>query len=433
MSEPVPTPQLVRGITRPHLAALAVNCVVGAGILGLPSKVYALLGGWSLPGWLIAAAVAGAIAACLAEVGSRFAETGGAYLYARHAFGPGVGFLTGWLSVVSRILGFASVCNLFVSYAGAVAPGLAGGAGRAGLVAGVVGGLCALLGFGIRHTAWAGSVATALKIGLLGTVVGCGLAFAPAVPPILQAPAPDLSAFGEAALLMLFAFAGFEAAAIPGGEVRDPKRDLPVALGIALAAITAIYVAVQYACIALVPDLATSERPLADLAMAALGPPAGTALAVGAMAMLTGTMLTQLLGTSRLLYAMSANGELPGVLAAIHPTRGTPLAAIAAVGAAGGLATLASTFVGAVAVTVSTRVLTYAVICLAVPVLRRRDSAQPASIRLPFGDAIAGFGFLASAGLLFAASRAELGMTAALGGAGLVIRQLRSRPLSQRG
>ena len=93
---------LVRGISRVHLVALSVNCIIGAGILGLPSRAFALSGAYSLAAWLVCGVLVGGIALCFAEVSSRYRESGGPYLYALRAFGPGVGFVTGWLTWLSR-------------------------------------------------------------------------------------------------------------------------------------------------------------------------------------------------------------------------------------------------------------------------------------------------------------------------------------------
>ena len=94
-------PGLLRGISRPLLVALIVNAIIGAGILGLPGRAYALAGSWSLLAWVLCAILMGAVALCFAEVGSRFTQTGGPYLYARVAFGPMVGFMVGWVTYLT--------------------------------------------------------------------------------------------------------------------------------------------------------------------------------------------------------------------------------------------------------------------------------------------------------------------------------------------
>src|SRR5947209_15989412 len=107
---------LIRGIRRWDFVALVVNAIIGAGIFGLPSKVYGLIGSYSLIAFLVCALVVILIILCFAEVGSRFDATGGPYLYAREAFGPLVGFEVGWLQWLARITAFAANANLLIEY-----------------------------------------------------------------------------------------------------------------------------------------------------------------------------------------------------------------------------------------------------------------------------------------------------------------------------
>src|SRR6202165_922496 len=109
---------LVRGIRKWDLVAVAINGIIGAGIFGLPAKVYALIGTYSLIAFIACAFVVLLIILCFAEVGSRFDETGGPYTYAREAFGPTVAFEVGWLIWLARLTAFAANCNLMVSYLG---------------------------------------------------------------------------------------------------------------------------------------------------------------------------------------------------------------------------------------------------------------------------------------------------------------------------
>src|SRR5437660_2123695 len=109
---------LVRGIRRWDLVAITINGIIGAGIFGLPAKVYNLIGSYSLIAFVACALVVTLIILCFAEVGSRFDETGGPYLYAREAFGPTVAFEIGWLIWLARLTAFAANCNLLVNYLG---------------------------------------------------------------------------------------------------------------------------------------------------------------------------------------------------------------------------------------------------------------------------------------------------------------------------
>jgi len=110
------TTNVVRAIGRWSLAALMVNIMVGSGIFGLPSKVASLTGKQSPIAFLMAAVGIAVIAACFAEVASRFRESGGPYLYTKVAFGPLVGLQTGWLNWLSRLASSAANANLLPDY-----------------------------------------------------------------------------------------------------------------------------------------------------------------------------------------------------------------------------------------------------------------------------------------------------------------------------
>ena len=105
---------LVRAIGRWSLAALMVNCIIGSGVFGLPSVLAGLLGRASVLAVILAAAAMGVIMACFAEVASRFAQTGGPYLYAREAFGRFMGIQVAWLVWFVRLTACAANANLFV-------------------------------------------------------------------------------------------------------------------------------------------------------------------------------------------------------------------------------------------------------------------------------------------------------------------------------
>src|SRR2546423_4971404 len=100
---------LVRGIRRWDLVAVTINGIIGAGIFGLPSKVYALIGSYSLIAFIACALVVMLIILCFAEVGSRFEQTGGPYLYAQQAFGSAVAFEVGWLIWLARLTAFGQL------------------------------------------------------------------------------------------------------------------------------------------------------------------------------------------------------------------------------------------------------------------------------------------------------------------------------------
>src|SRR5271168_1211999 len=123
-------PGLVRSIRKWDLVAVTINAVIGAGIFGLPSKIYNLVGNYSLAAFLLCGLFTATIVLCFAEVGSRFTGTGGPYLYAREAFGPRAGFTIGWLMWIARITAFAANTSILLGYLSLFFPPVATGAVR---------------------------------------------------------------------------------------------------------------------------------------------------------------------------------------------------------------------------------------------------------------------------------------------------------------
>jgi len=420
---PATRPQLVRGITRLHLVGLLINTTVGAGILGLPSKAYALVGSYSLFTWLLCATVVLGIALCLAEVSTRFRESGGPYLIAYTAFGPTLGFATGWLRLFTSVLAYATVCNLLLGYLPVVLPAAGTPGGRATVITAITGALAFVLVRGVRQTAW---VSTAISVGkmvlLAGFVVLAAFYFQPS--RVTWTPVPGAGEFAAASLLSIFAFFGFEAGSISCGELADPDRDQPIAIFTSVGVTTLLYVLLQFACIGTLGSLATSTRPVADAATAMVGDAGGVVITAGAVVLLLGVLVSLMLGASRTLFAMAEREQMPRALARVHPRFRTPVAAIGIACLAAWASTLASTFTTAISIAVGTRVLSYIVVCAALPALRRRRDVAPARFRLPAGDLVAALSIIASLALIAAARLAELVELTALVVAGLVAQRL---------
>src|SRR6202165_1926447 len=206
---PKPSPEgLIRGIRHWDLVAITINGIIGAGIFGLPAKVYNLIGSYSLIAFVVCALVVTMIVLCFAEVGSRFDETGGPYLYAREAFGPTVAFEVGWLIWLARLTAFAANCNLMVSYLAYFWPGATAPPQRAIIIPVVVISLAAINFIGVRQAAIASDFFTIGKLIPLLIFIAAGLFF---LKPQAFAfgPRPSTGAFSQSVLLLIFAFIGF--------------------------------------------------------------------------------------------------------------------------------------------------------------------------------------------------------------------------------
>jgi amino acid transporter len=384
----VPSGALLRVLRRRDVVALAINAIIGAGIFGLPSELFARTGTWSLVAFGVCGAAVTLIVVCFAEVGSRYSGTGGPYLYAREAFGSFVGFEVGWLIWIARVTAFAANCNLLVAYLAWFLPAAESPVGRAAVIVLVVVALTALNIHGVRDATLFTNVMTVAKLAALLFFIAVGAHF---VEPsrLALGPPPSFGAFSGAVLLMVYAFSGFEMAGIPAGELRDPRRDLPVAILTATGVVVVVYMLIQVVAIGTLPSLAESRRPLADAAFAFVGTPGAALITAGGVVSIFGNLNTVALAGSRVAFAMAERGELPRIFARTHPRFRTPHVAILVTGLVILALTLSGTFVRLATVSVVARLLSYAVTCAALPVLRRSPRAPAALFRVPAGAVVA--------------------------------------------
>jgi len=415
-----PEADLVRGIRRWDLVAIAINGIIGAGIFGLPSKVYSLIGTYSLIAFVVCALVVALIILCFAEVGSRFDETGGPYLYAREAFQPAVAFEIGWLIWLARMTAFAANCNLLINYIGYFWLGASSPFWRATIIVVVVAVLAAINLLGIRQAAIVSNAFTIGKLVPIIIFIATGLFFLN--PQAYElGPPPTTAAFSQSVLLLVYAFTGFEMASIPAGEVRDPQKSLPRALLIAIVVVAILYIMIQVVCVGTLPGLAQSQKPLADAGSQFLGAAGGAIISAGAIISITGNLNILLLSGSRLPFAMAEQRQLPAFVGSIHRRFFTPYVSILITAGLMLLLTLKSSFVAALTISTIARLVTYGATCLALPVFRARRETSKALFRLPGGTIVAILSLLLIVWLLLNATLQEAKAAAVAGAAGLLI------------
>jgi amino acid transporter len=393
-----------------------VNGVIGSGIFVLPATVAALMGPASPAAYLVAAALTALVVLCFAEAGSLFDQTGGPYLYAREAFGPFVGFEVGWMFLLSRLAAAAAIANALTGYLGFLWPAAAHGAGRIAIITLTCWALAAINLVGVRHGAAAVNVLTVAKLLPLLVFVGVGLWVADGSRYRVLA-LPEGDALRQASLLLVFAFGGFENASIPSEEVRDPRRNVPLALLGAIGLTTVLYVLIQVVALGTLPELATDPTPLASAGRLFLGPLGGLLITLGAVVSTTGSMSALILVGPRILYALAHGGQIPASLGRIHPAFRTPHIAVIVFTALVFVVALAGTFAQLVAVSAIARLLFSATTCLAVTVLRRRMAGAPRGFMVPGGPlvplAAAGVSLWLLAGLTSTQARAGAAALAA--------------------
>lgn len=377
-----------------------INAIVGSSVFGLPSVIAGRLGSVSPLAWVFAALGSGVIMVCFAEVASRFTEAGGPYLYARVAFGRLVGIEMGWLLYLARVTAAATNANLMVILLGGFWPEATGPVESRVVLAIVIGGLTAINYRGVGFGAAASNVFALAKLIPLGLFLVAGLAFilrgnGPALHYTMATPETWL----EAVLLLMFAYGGFEAALMPMAEARNPRRDAPFALFVALGVVTLVYTMTQLIVIHSLADPAATERPVSAAAGVIAGPAGAAFMGVVALISVTGYLAGVTLNVPRLTFAMAQEQDLPEVFGKIHPRFRTPYVSLLCFSLAVWLLAAGGSFLQNLTLSAVSRLITYALICAALVRFRRRDLAPPALFVLPGGTTFAAIGILFSGAL----------------------------------
>ena len=409
---------LRRELGKWDLTAIGINQVIGSAIFFLPSQVAAQVGSWSPFAFLAIGGASLLVALCFAEVGSRFERTGGPYLYTRAAFGRFVGFEVGWMQWVTRVTSQASIVNAIALALGFYWPVFTSGAGRALTISVIT----LVLGWinlrGIRLSAFTINLFTVAKILPLALFILVGLWFIDA-SRLVPSGDVSLSEASAAALLLIFAFGGYDVIGVPAGEAANPRRHLPFAFVATIVAVTIIMTLAQVVAIGTLPNLTASKTPLADASLLFAGATGALLISAGAVVSMTGNNLGAVLTGSRMLFALAENGELPSFFTKIHPQYRTPSnAVIFSTMSALALALSGSFVILAVASAVA-RLVAYTGACAATLRLRspRFDGiVSPATFVIPLGPVVPLLAVGVSLLILAGATTAQL-----LGGlAGLV-------------
>lgn len=393
-----PPQQLLRAIGRWSLVALVVNSIVGSGVFGLPSTVAALIGNYSPYAVLAAGAGMSVIIGCFAEVASRFQQAGGPYLYARVAFGRLMGIETAWMLWLGQVAAPAANANLFVIYLGEFFPHAKDPLPRAIILTVLIGLLTVINIRGVRGGTQVSNLFTAAKLIPLLAVIIFGLIvlqhhhWAIANAPVA---APNMNQWLKAMLLLVFAYGGFETALAPMSEAKNPRRDAPFALFVALLVCTGMYALIQWVVVGVLPNAAHSARPLADVARVAVGPVGAALVAIGALISFYGYLSAKILAMPRVPFALAEQGDFFQPFAAVHRRFQTPYISILAFSALVWGFALQGDFKWNVTLSAVARLLYYAVGCAALPVLRRKNPADAtAMFTLPAGDLLAVVGVI---------------------------------------
>jgi len=386
------------------LTALGVNTIVGSGIFRLPAELASALGPASVLANLAGALLLAPIALCYAEAASVVSGDGGAYVYARSAFGARAGFVVGWSMWLGCVLTFAVAA---VAVPGQIEEVFAPAARREvalAVVAFIVIALGVVNWASARTGARASDAFAIVKVVPLVAFVVVGAAFVSRTN--LQPIAPrGWSGFGPALLPVMFALSGFESSATPGALAKDARRSVPVAAVAAVALTAVLYGLIQLVAVGVVPNLGESKRPLADVMRTILGPQAAALVSlVGAVAMI-GLSAAMAFAGPRLLAALATDGHLPVALGRMS-AGGAPHASILVTTLATALLAVTLDFRHLVDFTTIILVIQYSATCAAVLKLRARH--VEGRITLPLGPVLPVCGIAIVGWIGMQASRREL-------------------------
>jgi len=346
-----PANTYVRRLSTWDAAMIVIGGVIGAGIFRTPATVAERTGSgaqvlvlWAIGGLLTLAGVL-----CYAELGARRPQAGGTYVYLREAFGQLPAFLFGWTMALINYPGsVAAVATTFADYFCTVV-----GLPLPYVKPVAVGAIAFIVGvnlFGIRAGAMVQNIFTVLKLAAIALLVVVGLVLARGHLGMVLAPdvAHPVSswAFVGALLPVLFAYGGFHYLNDLAGEVRNPQRTLPRALGMGMAGVVTCYVLVNFAYLAGLSHagLAASQAPAADLMRRLFGEHGATVIAVGIACSTFGYCNIAIAGGARVLQTMGADGMFFRAAGRIEPRTRAPQIALAALGLWAIVLTLSGSF-----------------------------------------------------------------------------------------
>ena len=391
------------------MTAVVVNSLIGSGVFVLQGELDRLLGRASPFAMIFAAGAMAVIMACVAEVASQFSESGGAYLYTRNAFGRFIGMQVAWFFLLALVGGVAVTANAFVDYLAPFLPWTLNAWERPLLLGLLIAIPTAANYCGVRSGANLSNLMTVAKLSPLALLILFGMvrfAHHPLMIRPSEIVSPGWSNWARALVLLVFPYSGWEESLIPTGEVSEPRRTIPFALGTGLIATAIVYTALQFITVATVGPHAT-EQPLVQTASVLLGHSGATLVSIAIMLAIYGYMSANLLNDSRLPYSLAAQGDFPRIFAKVHPRFHTPAVAITVYATTGWALAVSGTFQFVLALSAAATVIYYAAMCACLIRLRRLHPSAEA-FRIPFGPVLSIIAIVGSLVLMTGLTRREL-------------------------
>ena len=364
-----------------HLTMYGVGLTLGAGIYVLIGEAAGFAGNSMWISFLLGSIVAIFAGLSYSELTALFPKAAAEYTFVKNAFKNNFfAFIIGWLTAITSMivaatvaLGFAGYFTQFVELPITV-------------IAIILIGILSLVNFiGIKESSWANTVFAIITAGGLMLIIFLGFSTEP-IESINYVETPNgITGIILAFVLIFFAFIGFEDMANVAEEVRKPHKTIPRAIILSIIITGVIYILVSMSIVRILnwEELASSSAPLADAAHNILGVNGGLTLSAVALFATASTVLITLVAGARILYGMAKSNSLPQFLGKVHSKTKTPW--IAVIGIL--ITSVGFAFVGDIVIianiTVFAVVITFAVINLAVIVLRYTESELKRPFRVP--------------------------------------------------
>jgi amino acid transporter len=380
--------QLRRSLTLFTVVCLGLNGVIGQGIFLLPGKAAEKMGPAALIGLLIGGLLCFCIALCFAEVGSRVKGTGGAYLYARKAFGEFVGFEVGWMTCCVAVIAWATLSNGFTEVFAEFVPTVGEGLTQKFVAVGVVTLLTLVNLMGADMGARVVKFFTIAKLVPIAVFIVVGLFYIEPSNFIPFAP-KGYAPLAQTTMILLYAYVGFETMVVPAGEMSNPQRTVPLSLFIVIAISAVVYILLYVVATGTYAGLAGTKNPVALAAGEFMGRFGGTLILIGIALSVFGTNAGAALVSPRRFFALAERGDLPAVIGRVSPKTGAPVPAILLTWLLAVSLTVSGSFEQLLVLGVVARFAQYIPTTLAVLVLRRRSDYDPsAGYTIPGGPLV---------------------------------------------
>ncbi|HSJ32237.1 MAG TPA: amino acid permease [Longimicrobiales bacterium] len=404
------------GVLRRELGLLdavgvGFGAIVGAGIFVVTGVAAGIAGPAFLAGLFVAAIAATCNALSSAQLAAEYPHSGGTYEYGYRVLNPWVGFAAGWMFLASKITAAGTVALGLAAYIDGLIPGLQP---RVIAVAAITA-FTALNYFGVRRSSRANLAIVTVSLGSLILFVIAGLPAFDAAHLRPFAPA-GLRGTLESAAILFFAYTGYARIATLAEEVREPRRTIPRATIITIAGAVLLYFGVAVVAVGAVgaERMAATAAPLQVAARAFGYSWVATAVSIGGVTAMLGVILSQLLGLSRMGFAMARRGDLPRYLAAVHPRYAVPHRAVLVIGAIAAVVAATGTLRGVASAASFTILIYYGI-------------ANIAALRMPpaaklYSDAIPVIGLVSCALLALSLTPPVIAIGTALLAGGLIAR-----------